>query len=263
MLVFSAITPHSPLLLPSVNTDKYEQVRQTTNAMHELADELYATRPDVIVLLSEHPTSYSDTFSINVSDPYRFDLSEFGNLGFRQEYRPAIMLIDRLQRSLRSQGQPITLTTDIQLHHASAVPLALLTKQLPHIKLVPITYSDLDAKKHFAFGQSLKDVLTSSPERIAVIASGDLSHALATESPAGFHKSGEKFDKKIQELVAQKNASSLVKLSSKLVEEAEQTIYRPLLILFGILDHISISPRIESYESPFGVGFLVSHMPIV
>ena len=102
MLVFSAFTPHSPLLLPAVNKDQQQLVKKTSEAMQELADELYAANPDTILLITEHPTIYKEAFSINLSDPYRFDMSEFGILSIEQTFHPNLSLIDSLQRSLRS-----------------------------------------------------------------------------------------------------------------------------------------------------------------
>ncbi|MDP2631331.1 MAG: AmmeMemoRadiSam system protein B [Candidatus Uhrbacteria bacterium] len=256
MLVFAAFTPHSPLLLPSINKTQMDKVEKTTSAMQELADELYASHPDVIVHISEHPTIYPDAFSINLSDPYKFDLSSLGDLGITRTFRPDIMLIDRLQRSLRAESQPITLTTDYALHYASAVPLLLLTKELPNVQLVPISFSELPPKDHFHFGQALKDMIFASDKRIAVIASGDMSHALTSNAPADFHKDGQIYDDKIQEIIAQRNSAGLLSLSPEIVANAKETSYLPLAIFFGLLDKVSMTPQILSYEAPFGVGYL-------
>ena len=259
MLVFAGLTPHSPLLLESISKDQAKHLESTTTAMKELADDLYAAHPDTILLISQHPTMYDASFSINLSDPYEFDLRTFGELGFDKKLRPEIMLVEHLQRYLRKENIPITLTTDEALDYSAAVPLHFLTERLPKVKLIPITYSKLGPKAHFQFGQALKDVIFESNERIAIIASGDLSHALTSEAPAGYFKEGEEFDKKIQELIIQKNTVGLVNLNDNLVENAHQTIYNPLLILFGLLERISVNPQILSYEAPFGVGYLVTN----
>jgi len=98
--------------------------------------------------------------------------------------------------------------------------------------------------------------------RIAVIAVGDMSHALTNNSPADFHPDGEKYDKKIQELIAQKNTVGLISLDEKLIENAVENSYRSLTILFGLLDRISVKPEILNYEAPFGVGYLVANFAI-
>ncbi|MFA6522152.1 MAG: class III extradiol dioxygenase subunit B-like domain-containing protein [Patescibacteria group bacterium] len=263
MLVFAGFTPHSPLLLPSINKDKIELVSHTRIAMADLAEELYAAMPDTILLFSKHPTMYPDAFSINLADPFKFDLKEFGDLSEHRTFHPDMLLTDRVQRALRIQKIPVTLTSDPALHYACAVPLSLLTENLPSVKLMPIAYAEgLTAKDHYNFGSALKDLILDSNHRVAVIASGDLSHALTSASPAGYAPEGIQFDEKIQELITTKNSAGLLNLEDTFIANAKQEAYLPLAMLFGILDRMAISPRILSYESPFGVGYLVANFQL-
>ena len=262
MLVFAAITPHSPLLLESISRNQVKRLERTREAMFELERELYAVFPDTIVLLCEHPTMYESSFSLNISDPYHFDLRTFGDFSAPTALRPDMETIDRLQRDLRKKKQPFTLSSDNALDYSSAVPLHFLTANLKTIKLIPITYTNLDAKSHFQFGQALKDILFNSNKRIAVIVSGDMSQALESESPAGFHPDGAEFDIKFQELIVQKNTAGLLKMNETLLSNARQSIYKPTLILFGLLENSALSPEILSYEAPFGVGCLVANLNV-
>ncbi|MFA6130710.1 MAG: class III extradiol dioxygenase subunit B-like domain-containing protein [Patescibacteria group bacterium] len=263
MLVFAGLTPHSPLLLPSVNTEKIGAVSQTRIAMAELAEELYAAKPETILLFSKHPTMYADAFSINLCDPFKLDLREFGDLSHHQTFHPDFLLIDRVQRALRYQKIPLTLTSDEALHYAAAVPLLLLTEHLSDVHLFPMSYAkDLSLKDHYALGATLKDLILDSDHRIAVIASGDLSHALTSTSPSGFAPEGDMFDKKIQELIVTKNSAGLLQMESSLFEKAEEEISKPLALLLGIIERMSGHPRILSYEAPFGVGYLVVNFQI-
>jgi AmmeMemoRadiSam system protein B len=262
MLVFAGFTPNSPLLLPEINKDRLAAVEKTRAAIQELADELYAAKPDTIVIITDHPTRYREAFCLSVSDPYKFDLKEFGHLSFDRTFRPDIMLIDRLQRSLRRVAQPITMSSDEALHYASAVPLSILAAKLPKVALVPIGYSELDAKAHFAFGQAIKDAIMDSAKRVAVIAAGDMSHTLTLQSPAPLHGDGQIFDDKIKEVIATKNTAGLLTIESSVVQNAQQLSYQPLTILFGLLDHVAVTPTILSYEAPFGVGYLVANFII-
>ena len=256
MLVFSALVPNSPLLLESINKEGAASVEKTNEALATLADELYAAHPEVIVLISEHPTIYDDSFSINLADPYQFDLSDFGDLGFSMKLHPNVMLIDKLQRSLRSKDVQCTLTTDQALNYATAVPLQKLASKLEGVQLVPICYSQTSAKDQFTFGQAIKDEIMNSEKRIAIIAAGDMSHALSADAPAGLTEEGAQYDAMIQDLLSQKNTSGLISLDQDMVQQAHQRSYRPLLILMGLLDRISYSPAILCYEAPVGVGYL-------
>ncbi len=260
MIVFAGFTPHSPLLLEEINPQRLKDVEKTRSAMQELSEELYASHPDTIILISEHPTTYDDTFSLYLDDPFSFDLSEFGSFDFDLSFRPSIAIIDRLQRHLRQQGQPVTLETEAALHYASAVPLKLLTNELKNVRLVSIGISRLGAKEHFAFGQAIKDTLMMTGERVALIASGDLAHALASDGPVPLHPDGKRYDEKIQEIVSQNSPAGLLAMDQPMIENAQETSYLPLCILYGALERVSLTPKILSYEAPFGVGYLVSHL---
>lgn len=262
MLVFAAHVPHSPLLMPSISGDRVGAVHKTHVALEELRDELYALRPDTIVLLSDHPTMYKDAFSLSVADPFHCDLRDVGDLGYRKSYHPDFATIDQLQRDLRKLGEPVTMSTDDRLHFSSAVPLHFLTEQLPGVKLVPIATCQLDEKTHFTFGQALKHTILSSHKRIAVISAGDLSERLEDFSPGGYHKDGARYDELVRALVEQKNSVGLLQLDEALLQHAEETSYRKLLVLFGLLDNIDVTPSILSYESPFGVGLLVANFTL-
>ena len=258
MIVFSAFTPHSPLLIPTIGKDSHKRLKRTLEGMKTVAEHLYVSMPETIVFLSSHSFMHENAFSINLHDEYTPDLSRFGDLGTQREFLPDLALIDALQRSLRHAQQPVTLDSDVSLDHASAVPLLLLTERLPKIRIVPISYSGLDPKAHAAFGRALREVFETSSRRIAIIGSGDLSHTLTNKSPAGFRKEGKQFDSAVEKATATLSLAKLLSLEPAKVEAAAECAYRPLLMLFGLLEGKHARAEIFSYEAPFGVGLLVA-----
>jgi aromatic ring-opening dioxygenase LigB subunit len=257
MIVFAAHVPNSPLLLPSISGDRIGAVKKTCSALEQLSGELYAAKPDTIVLISDHPTRYSEAFSISVSDPFIANLAEVGDLSYQKSYHLDFGLIDALQRGLRKLDEPVTLTTDPHLNFASAIPLDYLTKHLPGIKLVPISPCDLDPKSHFSFGQSLSHNIIESSKRIAVISTGDLAHTLTDFAPGGLHASGELYDDTLLTMLEQHNVVGLLQIDEQLRHEAQESAYHKLLILLGVLDGMPISTNLLSYEYPYGVGLAV------
>ena len=95
-----------------------------------------------------------------------------------------------------------------------------------------------------------------SDKRIAVIASGDLSHTLNKQSPAGYRLEGKKFDDLLISLLETRNTTGLANMDAGIVSKSEQCAYRSLLILLGILKDMNYSFKNLSYETPFGVGYL-------
>jgi aromatic ring-opening dioxygenase LigB subunit len=262
MLIFAAFTPHTPLMLPTVGKTARKKLPGTVDGMQRLADGLFEAKPDTIVMISAHATVHDAAFAINLHDEYAVNLSEFGDLATSRSFEPDLGLIDATQRSLRRHGVPVTLDSDGVLDYGSAVPLSLLTTELPRVKIVPISYSGLGAKEHLAFGAALYDVIANRRERIAVVASGDLAHCLSSDAPAGFRPEGQAFDQAVQQAVGMGAASPLLNLDSETVERAAECGYRPLLILLGLLGETRVKPELLSYEAPFGVGYLTAEFQL-
>src|SRR5262245_47834651 len=65
MIVFAAIVPHSPLLLPSIGKDKSEALAKTIAAYKEIEEALYLSKAETIVMISPHAQAYPDAFSEN------------------------------------------------------------------------------------------------------------------------------------------------------------------------------------------------------
>jgi aromatic ring-opening dioxygenase LigB subunit len=257
MLIFSAITPHTPLLIPSIGKENLKSLEKTQKALERLTDELFLARPETIIVFSSHSGQHHDAFSVNLHDEYTIDFKEFGNLSINQELSPDLELIAQIQRRMRKELIPFTLDSFASLDFGTGVPLYYLSRDLD-AKIIPATYSGLDNREHLRFGSALKEVIDASNKRIAVVASGDLSHCLTTQAPLGFHPEGEQYDHAVLEAVKNLSTSALLNLESKIISASGQCLYEQILILFGVLEKKNVRPEILSYEAPFGVGYLVA-----
>lgn len=97
--------------------------------------------------------------------------------------------------------------------------------------------------------------------KVALIASGDLSHCLREDGPYGFHPDGPKFDKAFIEYLEKKDIENILQLDKKFSDAGECGL-RSFCFLLGILQASGIEwqPKILSYEGPFGVGYLVAQL---
>ena len=100
-------------------------------------------------------------------------------------------------------------------------------------------------------------------KKYALIASGDLSHCLKEDGPYGLNPQGEKFDKELIESLKKKDIENILKLDNKYPEAGECGL-RSICFLLGILEESKAdwTPEILSYESPFGVGYLVANFKL-
>lgn len=259
MIVFSAIVPHSPLLLPDIGKTHGKKLTQTVAALADIEQRLYVTRPDTICVISPHGQVLGDAFGINLSAQYATSFKDFGDFKTSKTFRSDFMLIDRIQRAIR-KDVPLALHSDETLDYGFGVPLHLLTAHLANPTVIPVTTSGLDLKAHFEFGKAMRDEMLNSNKRVAVIASADLAHSLTKDAPGGFSPRGAEFDAKIQELLAQRNVPGLLQVDPTLCAEAKECGLRAILIALGLLDGIDYTARVLSYEGPLGIGYLVSHL---
>ncbi|MDD4995493.1 MAG: AmmeMemoRadiSam system protein B [Patescibacteria group bacterium] len=257
MIVFASFCPHPPILIPSIGKENTVKLKKTADAYGQLEQGFTASRPDTVVIVSPHGIVYKDAFSINLCDNFFGGFEEFGDFSIKTEYPADYLTIERAQRHLRNRKIAVKLDTCAKLDHGVTVPLYLLAKNWTNFKLVPIVYSGQGLKSHFEFGQELKEALAESNDRVAVIASGDLSHSLTSDAPAGYNEFGKQFDDKILELVANQNSAAMIGINEKMIDGAHACGLRSLVMLFGILHGTECQSEILSYEAPFGVGYLV------
>jgi MEMO1 family protein len=254
-LVYSAIVPHPPILIPGIGKENRQRLTGTISSFAKISDKLKSLDVETIIIISPHGTIQSDSFSMNLSPEFRANFEEFGDFGTKNTWLGNVGLAHKIKEHLETRA-PLQLVTEQVLDHGSSVPLIMLTEKMPEIKIIPLYYSGLDNEAHYKFGQVFKRELIANMEQIAVIASGDLSHRITKDAPAGYSPKGKRFDKKICDYLLKKEARKILELDEDLISEAGQCGLRSILIQQGIIDGINCRPELLSYEAPFGVGYL-------
>ncbi|MFA5020766.1 MAG: AmmeMemoRadiSam system protein B [Patescibacteria group bacterium] len=258
-LVFAAITPHPPILIPAIGREHSAEIEATRLAMEQLEQDLYSAKPDLIVVISPHGELNPAAFTVNLCQEFNLNFETFGDFSTKMKF-PGDMVAFTAAKESISAKSPLNIISVPELDHGCGVPLFYLARHLPQTPIVPIYFSMLDSQAHFEFGKALKDLILNSDRRIAVVASGDLSHCLSEKSPAKYNPAGKIFDEKIISLITGCDFTSLVNLDCQSTEAAAECGLRSILILAGLLSDISCKPKILSYEAPFGVGYLTAEI---
>lgn len=260
-IVFAAITPHPPILIPEIGKDYLKKLEKTKEAMEKLEQDLYVSKPDSIIIISPHGDVLADSFSINLNANYTANFKEFGNYELELNFKSDYMTIQKIRAANESgQSSPLVLTSNEELDHGFSIPLYYLMRHLKNVPIIPITYSALDYPQHYIFGQFLHRQLSKIDKRFAIIASGDLSHRLTKDAPGGYTPKGKVLDKKIIDAVENKNADELINIDPKLVAEGAECGLRSIITLLGIIKFFEYKPEIYSYEGPLGIGYMVCNM---
>ena len=93
--------------------------------------------------------------------------------------------------------------------------------------------------------------------RILFVGSGDLSHRLTKDAPAGYNKEGKKFDEKLVSLLEKNDYEQVILMDPFWVDEAGECGLRSVCTVLGLVNQEQFTHRLYSYEGPYGVGYLV------
>jgi AmmeMemoRadiSam system protein A len=129
-------------------------------------------------------------------------------------------------------------------------------------KLLVLAYGLLPFLDLYAFGQVINRAVVRTGRRAVLIASGDLSHRLTPDAPAGYRPEGAVFDQRICTITAEADVAGLLNLPPGLAEQAGECGLRSMIIGWGAADGRQVHPEVYSYEGPFGVGYMVANLGI-
>ncbi|MBU1203155.1 AmmeMemoRadiSam system protein B [Patescibacteria group bacterium] len=259
MISFAAFVPHSPVLIPEVGKENIDKLKDTIESLKHLENDLYSVKPDVLLVISPHANKKGgDFFTINQYPNLTVNFKDFGDLVTKIDFGNEIGFGYKIKESCE-EFFPLILTADRDLDYGSSVPLFYLAQHLPGVKIVSVGYSSLSYEDHIKFGEIIRRQINLSDKRIAVIASGDLSHRLHQDSPAGYSPRAQEFDQTLIKLLEEKDISGVIHIDPELIQEAGECGLRSLIILLGIIKELNYQPEKLSYEAPFGIGYLVEH----
>jgi MEMO1 family protein len=266
--VYAALVPHPPIVIPEVGGEEVSRVRATHAAMEQMAAELVAARPDAVVIISPHGPVFRDAIAVHMLPSIQGDLREFRAPEVTFEANIDRHLGNLVVAAARRAGLPAAPVTPEwsgewgadRLDHGTMVPLYFLVRAGYRGAIVPIAMGLLPPVQLYAFGQALQAAIDESGSRIAVLASGDLSHRLTPDAPAGYNPEAHQFDREVVEALGRGDLGHLFRMDPDQCESAGECGLRPLMMLAGALDGLSVKPQVMSYEGPFGVGYAVVPM---
>src|SRR5712692_5184309 len=179
-LVAAFACPHTPQLLVRPETEDRDMVLRVHAAYGEVKRLLEAARPDVIcVVAGDHVEGFFLT-SVPALAVY-VGASVSGEF---DRYRYTFDVHEPLARAVLEQGIErgfdLTYSQDLALDYAFFVPLHF-TMPEPRVPIVPLFVNvylppQPTHARCYAWGHALRGILDARPERVALLASGGMSH---------------------------------------------------------------------------------------
>lgn len=253
---WAALMPHPPIIIPEVGRGREREAAATVSGSQQLAQRVSEKKPEYLLLMSPHQPYAPGALFINGAENLRGSLEPFGAPSVAFQLRSPRDKIQDLARHLAENNIPIRTeqASNLTHDHGSLVPLYWLRQvwgDLPPIILSsPI---GLTLKEAFKLGQILASFHDGS--QWGLLASGDLSHRLTPNAPAGYNPFGAVFDEMVLTALKTQNPNPLMELSSAQLESAGECGLRSVLTLMGLSQALGRSIDLISYEGPFGVGY--------
>ena len=259
-LVFSAIAPHPPIMVPEVGRESIARVEDSIEAMAELTQRLIDSGAESVIVISPHAPLKADSF-VAYQGPEVF--GDFTTFNAPDTYFTASVdeeLLSAIKESAAGERYEVSSLPSHDLDHGTAVPLYFLFRNGWQGKVVTLGYSFLSNEDHVRFGSCIRQAVDRLGRRVAFIASGDLSHRLKPHAPAGYNPDAHVFDEQVVDALRSNAPQKITEIDYNLRRLAGECGYRSILVAIGASSDLPMSCEVLSYEAPFGVGYLVAQL---
>ena len=259
-VVFAGIAPHPPIMVPEVGREAIADVRSSIDAMADLTSRVIGSGAETIILISPHAPL----------EPYAFVAYEGPQLygDFASFRAPTAVvhaqldeeLLDQITHAAAEQKLEVVRIRGFDLDHGTAAPLYFLQHNGWEGRVVALGYSFLPNEEHIRFGACIKQAIDAIGRPVAFIASGDLSHRLKRDAPAGHNTQAHLFDEEVVDAIRNSSTSRIVNMDQELRRLAGECGYRSMLVAIGVAQGLESRCEVINYEAPFGVGYLVAQL---
>jgi len=256
--LWAALMPHPPVIVPEVGRGRERDAAVTLDGIERLAEAISDKRPECILILSPHQSYMPQSLSFKTAPRPTGAFAHFGapvsfEMNTSAKLRPLVEHLRFSGVAVHDEGSPSAV-----VDHGSLVPLYFIKKalhkrglELPDVILAsPI---GLGPEKSIKLGETL--ALFDDGSDWGFLASGDLSHRLTPDAPAGYNPVGKKFDAAVVAALSSADPRELLALSPLEHEEAGECGLCSVMAMLGTCRVLRRPIEVISYESPFGVGY--------
>src|SRR6266496_1258891 len=259
-LVFAGIAPHPPIMVPEVGRESTAEVRSSIDAMAELAERLTASGAETLVIISPHAPLDPAAFVAYEGPQLYGDFANFRAPTASTHAQLDAELLSEITRAAAGEKLEVLRIRGFDLDHGTLVPLYFLQKNGWQGRLVALGYSFLSNEEHVRFGNCIRQAIDKIGRSVGFVASGDLSHRLRPEAPAGYHPQAHLFDEEVVDAIRTCSTSRIVNIDHELRRTAGECGFRSMLVGLGVAQGLEPSCEVISYEAPFGVGYMVAQL---
>src|SRR5437763_3831846 len=239
-IVAAVGTCHTPYMFTRPPDENPEQLDQAGRGMNELGKVLDETKPDAIIFLG---ADHVETFSVTCVPTFAIVAGDTAHAKFAgREHKLPIhreMAEDLLHQRGEDYNVDISYSEDAELGHAFSIPFEYVIgkRNLPVIPFFTNVYVPPlpTPKRCEALGKALAQIIKGRKERVAIIASGGMSHFPGTTKY--LHPEFD-FDRWLVSQFEVGNADALLNMSGTQLDEVGNTEMLSWAVMFGAIGSV-------------------------
>lgn len=235
-IVAAMATVHAPQLFDRPPSEDPKQLDADIEAMRSIGKDLEEAKPDAVIVIG---SDHLETFFLTSVPTFAILSGEYSHADFAgRKYELPIHqgLAEDLLDKLLKAGFDLGYSQDAVLGHAFAAVYEWVIEKRP-IPVVPIFVNAYlpplpTAKRCAELGKAIAKVIKSRPEKVAIVASGGMSHFPGTWK---YPKPDFEFDHWAISQMEQGNLDTLIKLTNEQLDEVGNTEMLSWMIMFGAI----------------------------
>ena len=237
-IVWASASVHAPQLLTRPPQEDPAQLDADIAAMGKLGTLLDETKPDALVVLG---IDHLETFFLGAVPTFAIVTGERATASYAgHDYDVPIHqpLARALLDGLVGAGIDLAYAQEALLGHAFAVPFEYIHggRDIPVVPMfVNVYLPPLPTPQRCAdLGAAIASIIAERPERVAILASGGMSHYPGTWK---YYEPEYEFDHWAIQEIEEGRPESLMDLTGEELDEVGNTELLPWMVMFGAIGH--------------------------
>ena len=233
-IVAAMATMHAPQLFTRPPEEDPKQLDAGIAAMRKLGEVLDETKPDALVIFA---SDHMETFFLQSVPTFAVIAGETAKTAFAgRTWNPAIHqgLAEDLLEGLVRRDFDMAYSQDAVLGHSFAAPFEWIlgTRDIPVVPIFVNTYLPPlpRPQRCAALGRAIAEIVAAKPERVALLASGGMSHYPGT---AKYYQPAYDFDRWCIRELENSHTGSFLNLTPEQLDEVGNTEMLPWAIVLG------------------------------
>lgn len=260
-IVAAMATCHAPALFLRQPGEDPAQLDATVAGMRQLGQVLDETKPDAVIVLG---LDHLEAFSLQVTPMFTVMVAGEveGSFGPKQYRLPGAEALGRaLLEGLVRREFDVAFSQRAYLGHAFVVPFEYILeeRQIPVVPFFINVYVPPLPRPHrcYRLGRALAEIVAEQPGRVAILASGGMSHYPGTDK---YPHPEFDTDRAILATLEAGQASSLLAMSAERLDEVGETELLTWFTLFGAIG--DWPAQVLSYQPTWHHGLGVVNFPL-